>query len=156
MTRIMRTWMDWMVTRLFRLRFWLLRYRTERELRELRRIIARHQGSERTALARARLETALRLGDRRAVRDDELPHARVSDASRSPPASCCDEYGIVTECDGVTDTVVCGICRSPLSASMFRRADRGARYRVRQGDGDARGPAVDETAASRRRTGART
>jgi hypothetical protein len=63
------------------------------------------------ALTRARLELALRHGtdpSSLAIRVGPRGNGRL----RPPaPRPCCEEYPIVTACDGVTATVLCGLCR---------------------------------------------
>jgi len=64
------------------------------------------------ALARARLEAAVRAGTAPFSIDHVRGGPRGNGRRRSPaPQQCCEEYAIVTACDGVTDTVICGVCR---------------------------------------------
>jgi hypothetical protein len=93
---------------------WGFRRRTDRTLE---RIAARHQRLEQELMTRVR------------PRPEKIPHGRprghgrrvhrppIAEARAPPPAACCREYGIVTACDGVTDTVVCGVCRTRFQRS---------------------------------------
>lgn len=111
-----------------RLRRWGVRRRTDRTLT---RIAAKHQRIEQQILARLRLDAAIRLGtdpqtferglsrpparaSRVRPRRPGAGHLAMVRAERGPPHACCADHdnGIVTACDGITDTVVCGVCRA--------------------------------------------
>jgi hypothetical protein len=94
------------------LRRWGIRRRTDRALHA---IATTHQAREQQRVARAgpaplpdpdRFPRIASRGHR--GRPERRPRGRP------PPSACCLDHdnGIVTACDGVTDTVICGVCRT--------------------------------------------
>jgi hypothetical protein len=117
-----------MLTRLWtvwrRLRRWNTRRRTDRDIRQLADIAARRQALD--VIARAAFDRAWqsqrnqpppivpRVGPRGNGHPQQAERrCRTFGPARSPPRACCtNDAVIVTACDGVTDTVVCGVCRT--------------------------------------------